>query len=296
MTANCAPRESKSMLLCVTTTSNCSPLLPAPSSKLWNWSRRSHYRLIYREEIRTFSGKAYLMNDIQILSTIYGAAGVLGTAYLCVAMGSGLLAHRHHGRASGHHTGQGRHVAGGESHAAANTGNAGAHGVLNKIEHSAHMHLPHFHTHNIWPLLVDYFNPTSVAIMLSMGGMVGFLCLQIDSFPNLLSLPSAIVVGLIARKVFFRLLEKFSELATVSTAVNTEAAIGGKATVCLPISEGNIGEVFYEIGGKRYNTSARASDARAKFTRGQKVRVTDIKEGVFIVMLAADLETRESAS
>lgn len=219
------------------------------------------------------------MNDVQILSTIYAAAGVLGTAYLCIAMGSGILAHRHHGH--------GGHGSGTQSH-------AGAHGVLNKIEHSAHMHLPHFHTHRIWPVVVDYFNPTSVAIMLSLGGMAGFLCLQISSFPKLLSLPCAILIGLVARKVFFHLLEKFSEIATVTTAVNTEAAIGAEATVCLPISQGHLGEVFYEIGGKRYNSSARALDENATFTRGQRVWVTDIKEGVFIVMDAPQLQTTES--
>ena len=156
------------------------------------------------------------------------------------------------------------------------------------------MHLPHFHTHRIWPVVVDYFNPTSVAIMLSLGGMAGFLCLQISSFPKLLSLPCAILIGLVARKVFFHLLEKFSEIATVTTAVNTEAAIGAEATVCLPISQGHLGEVFYEIGGKRYNSSARALDENATFTRGQRVWVTDIKEGVFIVMDAPQLQTTES--
>jgi hypothetical protein len=44
------------------------------------------------------------------------------------------------------------------------------------------------------------------------------------------------------------------------------------------------GEVYYEIAGKRFNSSARAFDSNASFNRGQRVRVTDIKEGVFIVM------------
>jgi hypothetical protein len=249
------------------------------------------------------------MTDIQVLSIIYGTAGVLGTAYLCVAMGSGLIAHRHQAHGTGHHGQSGGHHGGnhgaahsssnGSGHSSggepgANTGNAGARSVLGKIEHSAHMHLPHFHTHRIWPVVVDYFNPTSVAIMLSMGGMTGFLCLQINSFPKLLSLPAAIVVGLIARRVFFHMLEKFSEIATVSTAVNTEAAIGGEATVCLPITGGHTGEVFYEIGGKRMNASARAVDENASFVRGQKVWVTDIKEGVFIVMDVSSIECQES--
>lgn len=263
------------------------------------------------------------MDNIQILSLIYGAAGVLGTAYLCVAMGSGLLTHKHHGQrsihgsgdASGHGSGNGAghssgHSAGhgagqhGGNHAAqpgTNTGNAGGHGgtghgktVLSKIEHSAHMHLPHFHTHHVWPVMVDYFNPTSVAIMFSMGGMFGFLCLQLDSVPKILSLPCAIVVGLIARKVFFNLLEKFSEISTVSTAVSTEAAIGGEATICLPVSDGRTGEVFYEIGGKRFNAPARAEVIGANFVRGQKVWVTDIKEGVFIVMDCQSAETSEA--
>lgn len=278
------------------------------------------------------------MNDIQILSIIYGAAGILGSGYLCIAMSSGLIAQRHHGHGARHHgtghgvygSGHGHHGhAGADGSHGSHTGSAGSHHrtghsghdasghhsaghhgsdagaahslghsqatgqaasgffgkrVLGQIEHSAHMHLPHFHTQRIWPVVVDYFNPTSVAIMLSMGGMVGFLCLQINSFPKLLSLPCAIMIGLIARKVFFNLLEKFSEVATVSTALNTETAIGGEATVCLPISEGRTGEVFYEIGGKRYNSSARAHNGSASFVRGQKVWVTDIKEGVFIVM------------
>ncbi len=226
------------------------------------------------------------MSDIQILSIIYGAAGVLGTAYLCLAMASGMLSHKHHG----HNSHQSSH--GGHSHAnpAVDTGSAGARRVLGKIEHSAHMHLPHLHTHRIWPVVVDYFNPTSVAIMLSLGGMVGFLCLQITSFPKLLSLPCAILVGLVARKLFFHFLEKFSEVATVTTAVSVEAAIGGEATVCLPIMNGRTGEVFYEIGGKRLNASARACDQNASFSRGDKVWVTDIKEGVFIVMDLADTQ------
>ncbi len=104
--------------------------------------------------------------------------------------------------------------------------------------------------------------------MLSMGGMVGFLCLQINSFPKLCPLPCAIIVGLIARKVFFRLLERFSEVATVSTAVSTETAIGGEATVCLPISSGKTGEVYYEAGGKRFNASARAEDVKRQLCPG----------------------------
>lgn len=238
------------------------------------------------------------MTDLQTLSLIYGASGIIGTAYLCIAMSSGLIAHRHqghsgqhgqHGHQGGHHGGhQGGHH--GTGHGATH-GDAGS-SVLAKIEHSAHMHLPHFHTHKIWPVVVDYFNPTSVAIMLSMGGMVGFLCLQINSFPKLLSLPCAIIVGLIARKVFFKLLERFSEVATVSTAVSTETAIGGEATVCLPISSGKTGEVYYEVGGKRFNSSARAQDENASFARGQTVRVTDIKEGVFIVKEATTVEQK----
>ena len=231
------------------------------------------------------------MTDIQILSIIYGTAGVLGTGYLCIAMVSGLIVHKHHGHGTGHNgAAHGRH---GTETGNAVAHHASSHNALSKIEHSAHMHLPHFHSQRIWPVIVDYFNPTSVAIMLSMGGMVGFLCLQISSFPKLLSLPCAIFVGLIARKVFFLLLEKFSEVATVSTALNTEAAIGGEATVCLPISAGRTGEVFYELGGKRYNSSARAQDQSASFVRGQKVWVTDIKEGVFIVMDVTTLENRQ---
>lgn len=206
------------------------------------------------------------MTDVAILSLVYATSGILGTAYLCVAMGSGLIAHKHHSQ----------------------------HGVLNKIEHSAHMHLPHFQVHSIWPVIVDYFNPTSAAIMLSMGGMTGFLCLQIASVPKLLSLPIAIVAGLIARKIFFHLLEKFSEVATVTTAVSIEKAIGGEATVCLPISDGRLGEVFYEIGGKRFNSSARAVNESSSFGRGVKVCVTDIKDGIFLVtelVLPVDSET-----
>lgn len=258
------------------------------------------------------AGKALLMTDIETLSLIYGASGILGMAYLCIAMSSGLIAHRHQGHGGGHHGGHQHHSGhhgGTHGHAHGDAGSSipvgdapsGAQATpglsgraLGKIEHSAHMHLPHFHTHAIWPVVVDYFNPTSVAIMLSLGGMVGFLCLQINSLPKLLSLPCAIVVGLIARKVFFKLLEKFSEVATVSTAVSTETAIGGEATVCLPISSGRTGEVYYEIGGKRFNSSARAEDGNASFGRGQRVRVTDIKEGVFIVRETATLETGES--
>ncbi len=282
---------------------------------------RSYY-LIYLEEKPSLAGKALLMTDIETLSLIYGASGILGTAYLCIAMSSGLIAHKHQGHGSAHHGGHhganhgSGHQAGdhgshhgsghhGQSHGDGGTsiptGDAPATGqaspglsgrVLGKIEHSAHMHLPHFHTHAAWPVVVDYFNPTSVAIMLSLGGMVGFLCLQINSFPKLLSLPCAIIVGLIARKVFFKLLEKFSEVATVSSAVRTETAIGGEATVCLPIVSGKTGEVYYEIGGKRFNSSARAQDENASFARGQRVWVTDIKEGVFIVM---DVATDKSS-
>lgn len=222
------------------------------------------------------------MTDIETLSLIYGVSGILGTAYLCIAMSSGLIAHRHQGNSGGHHGGHhGAHH--GTAHGDAGNSLPAGQRVLAKIEHSAHMHLPHFHTHKIWPVVVDYFNPTSVAIMLSMGGMVGFLCLQINSFPKLLSLPCAIIAGLVARKVFFNLLEKFSEVATVSSAVTTETAIGGQATVCLPIPSGKTGEVYYEVGGKRFNSSARAHDEKASFARGQRVWVTDIKEGVFIV-------------
>lgn len=246
------------------------------------------------------AGKALLMTDIETLSLIYGASGTLGTAYLCIAMSSGLLAHRHQGHGGGHHgvehgAHHSRHHGGSQGQGGisipSSDAPAGAQAVpglsgrlLGKIEHSAHMHLPHFHTHALWPVLVDYFNPTSVAIMLSLGGMVGFLCLQINSFPKLLSLPCAMVAGLIARKVFFKLLEKFSEVATVSTAVKTETAVGGEAIVCLPISKGRTGEVYYEIGGKRFNSSARAKDENASFVRGQRVWVTDIKESVFIVV------------
>jgi len=225
-------------------------------------------------------GKAILMTDIQILGLIYVSAGILGTAYLCVAMVSGIALNRSHGHGGNHHAPTGH----GSSHA--RHGQPGAHGhrVLDKIEHSAHMHLPHSPNHSIWPVIVDYFNPTSAAIMLSMGGLVGFLCLQISSFPKLLSLPFALVAGLAARKVFFRLLEKFSEISTVSSTADIETAIGGEATVCLPITNGRTGEVYYEIAGKRFNSSARAFDSNASFNRGQRVRVTDIKEGVFIVM------------
>lgn len=219
------------------------------------------------------SGKAILMTDIQILGLIYGVSGVLGTAYLCVAMASGIAMHRNHGHSGGH------------GHRGGHGGQAGNHhALLNKIEHSAHMHLPHFQTHSIWPAIVDYFNPTSAAIMLSMGGLIGFFCLQINAFPKLLSLPCALIAGLAARKVFFRLLEKFSEIATVSSTANIETAIGGEATVCLPITDGRTGEVYFEIAGKRFNSSARAFDANANYHRGQQVWVTDIKEGVFIVM------------
>ncbi len=244
------------------------------------------------------------MTDIETLSIIYGAAGVVGTAYLCIAMSSGLIAHRHqgHGGHSGQHgtshSGQqGDHHVGhhaGSNGAAPSQGGVSGRRMLGKIEHSAHMHLPHFHTDRIWPVVVDYFNPTSVAIMLSLGGMVGFLCLQIDSFPKLLSLPCAIVVGLIARKVFFNLLEKFSEVANVSTAVNTENAIGGEATVCLPICNGRTGEVYYEVGGKRFNSSARSLNADANYVRGQRVWVTDIKDGVFIVIDSSGEKAEES--
>lgn len=179
---------------------------------------------------------------------------------------------------------------GADAHAQAMSGFFGRK-VLGKIEHSAHMHLPHFHTHHVWPVMVDYFNPTSVAIMLSMGGVVGFLCLQINSIPRVLSLPIAVVIGLIVRKIFFAVLEKFSEIATVSTAVRTETAIGGEATVCLPFSSGKTGEVFYEIGGKRFNSAARSHDGNASFVRGQTVWVTDIQDGVFIVMDSVTIET-----
>jgi len=42
-------------------------------------------------------GKAILMTDIQILGLIYVSAGILGTAYLCVAMVSGIALNRSHG-------------------------------------------------------------------------------------------------------------------------------------------------------------------------------------------------------
>jgi len=42
------------------------------------------------------------------------------------------------------------------------------------------------------------------------------------------------------------------------------------------------------------NASARAVDENASFVRGQKVWVTDIKEGVFIVMDVSSTESQES--
>ncbi|MBI4533286.1 MAG: hypothetical protein HY711_04995 [Candidatus Melainabacteria bacterium] len=151
---------------------------------------------------------------------------------------------------------------------------AGSTGPVQFIDH---------HRLNVWKLVLTLLSPMALATFLAFFGITGLLLAKLLPVSVVLTLPVAIVAGLLITSQVLRLLRLMVTKLEVSSIVKVQELIGHTAEVLITIEDARTGEITYVAGSKRLHAPAKAAKPDANLRRGSKVMIVDVKDGIFYV-------------
>jgi membrane protein implicated in regulation of membrane protease activity len=236
---------------------------------------------------------------------VYVIAFFIGSGFIILSF---FLGHMHDGD-SGH--GDGGHAGhldmhGHDSHVghgdhAGHGGHDPAHSQSDHDTHSqSRSHQSHGTSHqdqgdvlsSVGKLAFSLLSPMTMSLFLMFFGVVGYFSLKLFPAIGFISLIPALVAGIIAVKVFKRLISLMMSKLSGATQISEWAAVGQEAEVLSTIKNGNVGEISYIVGNKLHNGIARCSDKEIHIEKGSKVIITDLDGSTAIVEPQKDFSVK----
>ncbi len=145
---------------------------------------------------------------------------------------------------------------------------------------------------NVGRVAFSLFSPMTMSLFLMFFGTVGYFSLKLFPAIGLLTLVPALVAGILAIKIFKRLISLMMNKLTGATQISEWAAVGQEAEVLSTIKNGSVGEISYIVGNKLHNGIARCSDKDAHIEKGSKVIITDLDGSTAIVEPQKDFSAK----
>ncbi len=131
---------------------------------------------------------------------------------------------------------------------------------------------------------VSAFSPTVISAFIMAFGGFGIIFHEIPATkPIWLSVPLAIVCGLLCGYGLMALLRKLFRHSQSSSESKIGTLVGMSATVISPIAQNGMGEIAYVQGGSRYTAPARTESGSA-LAAGQTVKINRIIGTQFYVV------------
>lgn len=210
-----------------------------------------------------------------------------------------------HGHDSGHggelHDSHGGHDAHDSGH---NHGNNTEHGHSSHSDSHSHSHSRSHQSQGsshqdqsdvlstVGKLAFSLLSPMTMSLFLMFFGLVGYFSLKLFPAIGLITLIPALLAGIIAVKVFKRLISLMMSKLSGATQISEWAAVGQEAEVLSTIKNGNVGEISYIVGNKLHNGIARCSDKEVQIEKGSKVIITDLDGSTAIVEPQKDFSVK----
>lgn len=145
---------------------------------------------------------------------------------------------------------------------------------------------------NVGRLAFSLFSPMTMSLFLMFFGIVGYFGLKFFPAIGLLTLIPALAAGILAVKIFKRLISLMMSKLSGATQISEWAAVGQEAEVMSTIKNGNVGEISYIIGNKMHNGIARCSDKTLLIEKGSKVIIMDLDGSTAIVEPQKDFSAK----
>jgi len=136
---------------------------------------------------------------------------------------------------------------------------------------------------SVGKLAFSLLSPMTMSLFLMFFGMVGYFCLKLFPALSFTTLIPALIAGVLAVKIFKRLISLLMSKLSGTTQISEWAAVGQEAEVLSTIKNGNVGEISYIVGNKLHNGIARCSDKGVQIEKGSKVIITDLDGSTAIV-------------
>ncbi len=145
---------------------------------------------------------------------------------------------------------------------------------------------------SVGKLAFSLLSPMTMSLFLMFFGVVGYFSLKLFPAISFISLIPALLAGIIAVKVFKRLISLMMSKLSGATQISEWAAVGQEAEVLSTIKNGNVGEISYIVGNKLHNGIARCSDKEIHIEKGSKVIITDLDGSTAIVEPQKDFSVK----
>ncbi len=145
---------------------------------------------------------------------------------------------------------------------------------------------------SVGQLAFSLLSPMTMSLFLMFFGVVGYFSLKLFPAIGLITLIPALLAGILAVKVFKRLISLMMSKLSGATQISEWAAVGQEAEVLSTIKNGNVGEISYIVGNKLHNGIARCSDKEIQIEKGSKVIITDLDGSTAIVEPQKDFSVK----
>jgi len=136
---------------------------------------------------------------------------------------------------------------------------------------------------NLTRFLLTILSPMTIAMFLLFFGSVGLILTGIVPWLGALTVPPALLLAALATTRFLALLRWMVFKMNVSSHVRVQEIIGLPGEVIVSIGDGRKGEVTYVAGPSRQSAPALPANPQMKFARGDRVMITDVRDGVVYV-------------
>ncbi|MCW5824532.1 MAG: NfeD family protein [Cyanobacteria bacterium TGS_CYA1] len=145
---------------------------------------------------------------------------------------------------------------------------------------------------NVGRIAFSLLSPMTMSLFLMFFGIVGYFSLKLFPAIGLLTLIPSLIAGVLAVKIFKRLISLMMSKLSGATQISEWAAVGQEAEVMSTIKNGNVGEISYIIGNKMHNGIARCTDKSIMIEKGSKVIITDLDGSTAIVEPQKDFSVK----
>ncbi len=145
---------------------------------------------------------------------------------------------------------------------------------------------------SVGKLAFSLLSPMTMSLFLMFFGVVGYFSLKLFPAIGLITLIPALLAGILAVKVFKRLISLMMSKLSGATQISEWAAVGQEAEVLSTIKNGNVGEISYIVGNKLHNGIARCSDKEIQIEKGSRVIITDLDGSTAIVEPQKDFSVK----
>jgi membrane protein implicated in regulation of membrane protease activity len=132
-------------------------------------------------------------------------------------------------------------------------------------------------------LVLKLISPSTLSTFGLFFGLTGFLLLH--WFPSLgvISLLPAAFAGYIGYQLISSFTSNLARKMQVSASYTHDQMIGREAEVTVPLKPNGMGEITYLVSGMRDTAPARAANPSQSFNKGQRVSVSDVRDGIFYI-------------